>query len=151
MADLNTSFSATGNLTASDPLSISTGTVKLTVNDPVETGVSSIATTGTNILLAKGTQLTNDYWVYLRNTSSTAIDVTVTMNLKREDGNASWTGGTTHCDLPVMTLKQNDWCWYPVCGSALAAISAGEGRGVSVTNTSGSSVATVEYGIYKKN
>ena len=69
MADLNTSFSATGNLTASDPLSISTGTVKLTVNDPVETGVSSIATSATNVLLSKTAQGANDYWIYLRNTS----------------------------------------------------------------------------------
>ena len=151
MADLSTSFTASGNLTASDPLSISTGTVKLTVNDPVETGVSSIATSATNTLLAKGVQLTNDYWVYLRNTSATAIDVTVKMNFKGTDFDAGWTEGGGVASIAVMTLKQNDWCWYPVCGSALASISAGEGRGVAITNTSGSAVATVEYGLYKKN
>tara|TARA_R100001510_G_C7537816_1_gene126630 strand:+ start:146 stop:601 length:456 start_codon:yes stop_codon:yes gene_type:complete len=151
MADLNTSFTATGNLTASDPLSISTGTVKLTVNDPVETGVSSIATSGTNTLLSATAQGANDYWIYLRNTSATAIDVTVTGNLKGTDGNAGWVagGGSANYDVPFLTLKQNDWCWYPVVGTALSGVS--EARGVKVTNTSGAAVATVEYGIYKKN
>jgi len=151
MADLNTSFTATGNLTASDPLSISTGTVKLTVNDPVETGVSSIATSGTNILLGVTAQGADDYLVYLRNTSATAIDVTVTGNLKGTDCNAAWVAGsgTASCDVPFMTLKQNDWCFFPVVGTALTAVT--EARGLKVTNTSGSAVATVEYGIYKKN
>lgn len=153
MADLNTSFSATGNLTASDPLSISTGTVKLTVNDPVKTGVITIGTgsSDTETILAKASQLTDDYWVYLRNTSATAIDVLVKGNLKREDGDSSWTGGGTHSDVPFMQLKQHDWCWYPVCGSNVSGITASEGRGVTLTNLSSSANATVEYGLYKKN
>ena len=149
MADLNTSFTATGNLTASDPLSISTGTVKLTVNDPDETGVSSIATSATNVLLDKTAQGANDYWIYLRNTSATAIDITVTGNFLGTDFNAGWTEGGGVADIPFLTLKQNDWCWYPVVGTALSGVN--QARGVKVTNTSGAAVATVEYGIYKKN
>ena len=149
MADLSTSFTASGNLTASDALSISTGTVKLTVNDPVETGVSSIATSGTNVLLDKTAQGGDDYWIYLRNTSATAIDITVTGHFKGTDHDAGWTGGGGVADIPFLTLKQNDWCWYPVVGTALSSVS--EARGVKVTNTSGAAVATVEYGIYKKN
>ena len=150
MADLSTSFTASGNLTASDALSISTGTVKLTVNDPVETGVSSIGTSDTNTLLDYSVQLTNDYWVYLRNTSATAVDITVSGNLKGTDGNAGWTEGTGgRADIPFLTLKQNDWAWFPVIGTSLSGVN--EARGIKVTNTSGSAVATVEYGIYKKN
>ena len=73
------------------------------------------------------------------------------MNFKGTDFDAGWTEGGGIASIPVMTLKQNDWCWYPVAGSSTSGISAGEGRGVAITNTSGSAVATVEYGIYKKN
>ena len=147
MADLSTSFTASGNLTASDALSISTGTVKLTVNDPVETGVSSILAGATNELLSYTDQGTNDYWVYLRNTSATAIDVVVRLNVAAADVGS--TGGFTRAGWEAMVLKQNDWAWFPVAGTALSGKT--EAVGVKVKNTSGSAVATVEYGLYKKN
>tara|TARA_R100000329_G_C7537474_1_gene189701 strand:+ start:291 stop:734 length:444 start_codon:yes stop_codon:yes gene_type:complete len=147
MADLNTSFSATGNLTASDPLSISTGTVKLTVNDPVETGVSSIATSATNTLLAYATQAANDYWVYMRNNSATAVDVVVKLNVAAAD--ISGASGFTRNDWGTMTLKQNDWAWFPISGTGMSGKT--EATGLKITNTSGSAVATIEYGLYKKN
>ena len=115
MADLNTSFSATGNLTASDPLSISTGTVKLTVNDPVETGVTSIAVGASNELLSYTDQGADDYWVYLRNTSTTSIDVVVRMNVAAAD--ISGSSGFTRTGWEAMVLKQNDWAWFPVAGN----------------------------------
>jgi len=148
MADLNTSFTASGNLTSSDALSISTGTIKLTVNDPVETGVSSIATSATNTLLAYDTQGANDYWVYLKNNSATSVDVVVELNVDQSDM-SGWSGGAARLDWGAMTIKQNDWAWFPISGTGMSGKT--EATGLKVTNTSGSAVASVEYGLYKKN
>ena len=151
MADLNTSFSATGNLTASDALSISTGTVTLTVNDPVETGVVSIAAgvSSTEVLLTATAQGANDYWVYLRNSSATALDVEVSFNVVQTDVDAAWSGGTANGESSCLRLKQNDWAWFPVLGTHSS--NRTEATGVTLRNTDAAGIPTVEYGIYKKN
>jgi hypothetical protein len=149
MADLNTSFTASGSLTQSDPLDIRSGTVKLSVNDPVETGVASIAagTSQVKVLLTATAQGADDYWVYLRNSSLTAVDVEVSFNVKATDVDAAWTGGTANGESSSLKLKQNEWAWFPILGTGGNRT---EATGLTLRNTDAVASPTVEYGIYKK-
>jgi hypothetical protein len=146
MADLNASFSASGQLTQLDPLDIRSGTIKFTVGDPVETGNIAIAASGTETVLAYDDQAAGDYWLYIKNETASACDVVLKLNVAAAD--ISGASGFTREDWGAFTIKQNDFIWIPLSGTGMSGKT--EAVGCKLTNTSGSTKASIGYGLYKR-